>query len=165
MDIARQAGTTDLLARLALGRVESCPFDVRGIQDFRQRIIQADCGLHLDRAPDNRKLSLSISSLFNSSSQRLKTKRLLWAASLRECAWCVRLPRQPAVYHPKRKWRLTEQADPEEYLAKKHMDEAIWKRNYSSLTGWYSWHTGQPQNPPPRPRTCSRSSRPEKGYA
>ena len=46
----------------------------------------------------------------------------------------VRLPRQPALYHAKRKWRLPEQADPEEYLAETQMDEAIWKRNYSSLT-------------------------------
>ena len=35
MDFARQTGTTDLFARLALGRVESGPFDVRRIQDLR----------------------------------------------------------------------------------------------------------------------------------
>ena len=60
-------------------------------------------------------MSQSISGLSNSSSQRLKTQRLLWAASLREPV--VRLPRQPALYHPKREWRLPEQEDPEEYLA------------------------------------------------
>ena len=56
MDFARRAGTTDLLAKLAVGRVETCPFDTSEIQDLRRRIIEAlaECGLHLNRTPDDR---------------------------------------------------------------------------------------------------------------
>ena len=116
MDFARQAGTTDLLARLALRRVESCPF--RGIQDLRLRIILAlaECGLHLDRAPDDRKdvpVGFRLVQLLLTAAEDPEVALGSFASGVR-VGPRVRLPRQPALYHPKRKWRLQEQADPEE---------------------------------------------------
>ena len=142
MDFARKAGTTDLLTKLSLGRVESCPFDASEIQDLRQRIIQAlaDCGLHLNRAPDDRKdvpVDFRLVQILLTAAEDPEVALGNFAPGVRVGPG-VRLPRQPALFHAKRKWRLPEQADPEEYLAETQMDEAIWKRNYSSLTGFSS---------------------------
>ena len=45
----------------------------------------------------------------------------------------ARLPRLPALYHRKRKWRLPQQSDPLDYQEDRDDAEAVWRRNYSSL--------------------------------
>ena len=45
----------------------------------------------------------------------------------------ARLPRLPALYKRKRKWRLSTQADPSEYLELKAGSEGVWRSNYASI--------------------------------
>ena len=45
----------------------------------------------------------------------------------------IRMPRLPALYKPKRRWRLPEQMDPLEYLEEHPSSESIWRRNYATL--------------------------------
>ena len=46
----------------------------------------------------------------------------------------ARLPRLPALYARKKKWRLPEQADPLDYQEEKCSTERIWRRNYASVS-------------------------------
>ena len=45
----------------------------------------------------------------------------------------TRLPRLPALYKPKKKWRLASQADALDYLEHAPDKEGVWRRNYSTL--------------------------------
>ena len=45
----------------------------------------------------------------------------------------ARLPRLPALYKPKTKWRLTDQGDPEDYQEEELAGDPSWRKNYSSL--------------------------------
>ena len=105
---------------------------MRGIQDLRQRIIQAlaDCGFHLNRAPDDRKdvpVDFRLVQLLLTAAGHPKIALGSFAPGVRVCPG-VRLPRQPALHHPMRKLAFTGTG--------RHVDEAIWKRNFSSLTEW-----------------------------
>ena len=44
-----------------------------------------------------------------------------------------RLPRVPALYPPKRKWRLLKLLDPFDYLEEQSTSESVWRQNCSSL--------------------------------
>ena len=74
MDFARQACTTDVLTRLALGRVDSCPFNVEEIRGLRKQIVQGltNRGLHLNRNPHDRS-DVPVSA--SSKSSQLPTQR------------------------------------------------------------------------------------------
>ena len=43
------------------------------------------------------------------------------------------MPRLPALFKPKKKWRLASQVDPLDYLEHAPDKEGIWRRNYSTL--------------------------------
>ena len=45
----------------------------------------------------------------------------------------VRLPRLPALYQRKRKWRLPDQDDPTAYLESEIVGDPMWRQNYSSI--------------------------------
>ena len=45
----------------------------------------------------------------------------------------ARLPRQPALYPSKRKWRLPGQEDATDYLSAADDEETAWQKNYSSV--------------------------------
>ena len=45
-----------------------------------------------------------------------------------------RMPRLPALYRPKRRWRLASQTDPRAYLDEEdHSAESAWRRNYATV--------------------------------
>ena len=48
----------------------------------------------------------------------------------------TRMPRLPALYKPKKKWRLASQADALDYLEHAPDKEGVWRRNYSSLQAY-----------------------------
>ena len=45
----------------------------------------------------------------------------------------ARMPRLPAPFKPKKKWRLPSQADPLDYLEHAPDRSGVWRRNYSTL--------------------------------
>ena len=49
----------------------------------------------------------------------------------------TRMPRHPALYRPKRKWRLDSQRGPTSWqLEEEHHSEHPWRQNYASLVGY-----------------------------
>ena len=44
------------------------------------------------------------------------------------------MPRLPALYRPKRRWRLESQRDPQAYLEEEEQSAKPWRQNYTSLT-------------------------------
>ena len=46
----------------------------------------------------------------------------------------ARMPRLPALYKPKKKWRLASQANSQDYLDDEEATEGKWRRNYSSVS-------------------------------
>ena len=77
----------------------------------------------------------STSDFSQHSSQPPRTRKwgseALRAAS--ELGPGVRLPRLPALYPAKRKWRLPEQSNPLDHLEGDAGGESAWRRNYTSL--------------------------------
>ena len=45
----------------------------------------------------------------------------------------ARLPRLPALYRPKREWKLPGQENPDGYLDEGHDTEAVWRSNYPTV--------------------------------
>ena len=45
----------------------------------------------------------------------------------------ARLPRLPALYRPKRKWKLADQGDPDDYREEELAGDPLWKKNYPTL--------------------------------
>ena len=122
--------------RLAACRVEHCPFDAQSTRELKDSTLQAlkRHGFKLRRElADRRDLPTDFRYL----------DLLLRAAGdpevhLGSFAKCVRvgpearLPRLPALYNRKKKWRLQEQTDPLDYQEEKSSTEQIWRRNYST---------------------------------
>ena len=48
----------------------------------------------------------------------------------------VRMPRLPALYAKKRRWRFLVQADPVAWQEEQAAEQGVWRRNYSSLAEW-----------------------------
>ena len=137
MDFARSYGTTDVLSRLALGQVPSSPFMPEKIAELKLNIIDylSTQGIHLSRTTEDRS-DLPVDYRF---------LHLLLTASgdpevgLGEFSRGVRvgpgarLPRLPAIYSAKKKWRLPGQEDPADYLESVEEPGAEWRKNYSTL--------------------------------
>ena len=137
MDFSRRVGTPALLVSLALGKVSESPFFVEDIAALKKTVVEklAAHGLDLNREDDDR-ADVPIDFRF--------LDLLLRAASDPEVALGsfsrgvrvgpgVRLPRLPALYRPKRKWRLADQANPCDYQEEELAGDPSWKKNYSSL--------------------------------
>ena len=43
----------------------------------------------------------------------------------------ARMPRLPALFRPKRKWRLASQQDPLDYLEQSTDPDSVWRHNYA----------------------------------
>ena len=139
MNYAREAGTPELLTRLALGQVESDPFPVTATGAIKGDIVRAlsKHGLRLQRSSQDRE-DVPIDFRF--------LQLLLQAASDPEAGIGkfargvrvgpgVRLPRLPALYAKKRKWKLAEQSKPDDWQEDLANDGGCWRQNYSTL-----WH-------------------------
>ena len=48
----------------------------------------------------------------------------------------VRMPRLPALYAKKWKWRLSDQADPLAWQEEQAAEQGVWRNNYSTLAEW-----------------------------
>ena len=130
-------GTEELLVSLAMGKVDKCPFPLADIAGLRKELIDvaAEYGFHLERRSGNR-TDVPIDFRF--------LHRLLVMAGdpevdLGDYSQGVRvgpgtvMPRLPAFYRPKRKWRLASQHEPLGYLEQTTEPEGTWRRKYSTL--------------------------------
>ena len=48
----------------------------------------------------------------------------------------IRMPRLPALYVKKRRWRLPDQADPVAWQEERTAAQGVWRRNYSTMAEW-----------------------------
>ena len=131
-------GTPELLMALALGKVEGCPFDVKETDALKKELIEdlRRHGLDIGRRQGDRE-ELPIDFRFLSLLLRAAEDP---EVGLGEFAQGVRvgpgsrMPRLPALYRPKKRWRLASQADPKAYLEEEdYSPETAWRRNYATV--------------------------------
>ena len=98
--------TPDLLMRLALGRVEACPFDSREVSELKESVIKelASEGLHLTRKAEDRAdvpIDFRFFDLLLRSSEDPEVGLGEFAVGVRVGPG-ARMPRLPALYKPKK---------------------------------------------------------------
>ena len=137
MDFARVHGTAELLMKLALGQVDKCPFDVDSVSELKRQVVetlQRD-GIHMSRTSKDRvdvPIDFRFLSALLTAAQGPEVGLGDFACGVRVGPG-VRLPRLPALYPAKRKWRLPEQSNPLDHLEGDAGGESAWRRNYTSL--------------------------------
>ena len=123
--------------QLALGRVSSCPFADDEIRHLKEEVIATltTAGIGLFREEGDRKdlpIDFRFLDLLLRAAEDPEVGLGKFALGVRVGPG-VRMPRLPALYRPKRKWRLASQADPLEYLEEDASAESTWRRNYASV--------------------------------
>ena len=122
---------------LALGKVSECPFSPDSIQSLKQSIIVnlASRGLNLDRQVGDREdvpIDFRCLDLLLRASRDPEVALGSFAKGVR-VGLGARLPRLPALYRPKRKWRLADQDDPNDYREEELAGDPLWKKNFPTL--------------------------------
>ena len=108
-------GTEQLLISLAMGKVDACPFPSEEVAQLKRSVIEAAArhGYGLERRPGDRD-DVPIDYRFLDLLLRIAKDP---EVSIGEFSQGVRvgpgtrMPRLPALYKPKKKWRLASQAD------------------------------------------------------
>ena len=136
-DFSRRVGTPALLTSLALGKVSECPFSPDSIQSLKQSIVKnlASRGLNLDRQVGDREdvpIDFRYLDLLLRASRDPEVALGSFAKGVRVGPG-ARLPRLPALYRPKRKWKLADQGDPDDYREEELAGDPLWKKNYPTL--------------------------------
>ena len=129
---------TELLMALAVGKVEDCPFNSSEVRSFKERIV-ADLeqeGLGLGRQEGDREdvpIDFRFLGLLLRAAEDPERGLGQFAQGV-PAAPGTKMPRLPALYRPKRRWRLASQRDPRAYLKEKdHGGETVWRRNYATV--------------------------------
>ena len=126
--------TPELLMALALGKVEGCPFDVKETDALKSEVIEdlERHGLDIGRKQGDRE-ELPIDFRLLKAAEDPEIGLGDFAQGVRVGPGS-RMPRLPALYRPKRRWRLASQADPRAYLEEEdHSAESAWRRNYATV--------------------------------
>ena len=136
ISFARRHGPPGILTSLPLGKVEECPFNSTDIADLEQEVIEnlSLRGLHLERGEGDCidvPIDFRFIDLLLRASQHPEMALGSFAKGVRVGPG-TRLPRLPALYAKKTKWRLPEQADPTDSSEEQSSLETIWRRNYAS---------------------------------
>ena len=127
-----------LLVDLALGRVAKSPFPEGDVRELKQRIITSleGKGLQLGRVQGDRN-ELPIDFRFLDLLLRASADPEVHLGAFAQGVKVgpgTRMPRLPALYRPKRRWRLESQRDPQAYLEEEEHSAKPWRQNYTSLT-------------------------------
>ena len=131
-------GTPELLMALALGKVEGCPFDAKETVALKNELIEdmEKHGLDVGRKQGDRE-ELPIDFRFLGMLLRAAEDPEIGLGDFAQGVRVgpgSRMPRLPALYRPKRKWRLASEADPRAYLEEEdHGAESAWRRNYATV--------------------------------
>ena len=138
MEFSQTFGTMNLLMNLATGRVNASPFPRDAVESLKKRISRHldESGIPLERHEEDRS-EMPID--FRFMDQMLKAAQDP-DRGIGEFARGVRvgpgarLPRLPALYRPKRRWKLAGQGDPEDYLEVEHEPETVLRSNYPTVS-------------------------------
>ena len=136
-EFSRSFGTMELLVNLAMGRVKESPFPNEAVVSLKTRIIDQleRSGIPLARHQEDR---TDTPVDFRFMDQLLRAAQDpdrgigKFARGVRVGPG-ARLPRRPALYRPKRKWKLPGQENPDGYLDEGHDTEAVWRSNYPTV--------------------------------
>ena len=137
MTFAEREGTPQLLADLALGKVKACPFEAARVRELKEESLDilSKHGLVLQRTGQDRRdvpIDFRYLQLLLTAAQDPEIGLGSFASGVRVGPG-ARLPRLPALYAPKKRWRLAEQSDPVRYQEERVSGEQVWRRNYSTL--------------------------------
>ena len=126
-----------LLVELSVGHIKRSPFSEEAIAELKGEVIKLGSSywLELRRGADDRsnvpidfRFMQLVLDLAGDSDVSLGS----FAPGVRVGPG-TRLPRLPALYKAKRRWRLPEQMDTLEYLEEHPSSESIWRNNYTTL--------------------------------
>ena len=123
---------------LALGKVERCPFDAKEIEALKNELVTdlEKHGLDLGRKQGDREdlpIDFRFLGLLLKTAEDPEIGLGDFAQGVRVGPG-TRMPRLPALYRPKRRWRLASQTDPRAYLDEEdHSAESAWRRNYATV--------------------------------
>ena len=123
-----------LFSKLASGKVCENPFpaeETRGLLEFTKKLLGADAEPRRDDQRQLVRIRL-IQALLREAGDP-DWKGMDWFAKGIRIGVGVRLPRTPAVFSRKQKWRLPDQSDPE--MWKKPSTDSVWRDNYKSAKG------------------------------
>ena len=130
-------GTTKLLMEPALGRVEKNPFPVDAVQELEQQTVSAlaSRGLPLNRLHGDRDalpFDFRFIDLLLRASEDPEVRLGGFAQGVK-VGRGTRMPRHPALYRSKWKWRLEQQRDPTNWQEEEKLSESPWRQNNASL--------------------------------
>ena len=162
---ANTYGTEGLLTSLALGKVAECPFPSDEVKNLKAEVVQcAEANGYEMRREAADRINVPIDFRFL---QLLLTVTVDPEVHLGDFSLGVRvgpgarLPRLPALYPAKKRWRLSEQGDPRNYL--EQVDTvSMWRTNYASLDEFNTRPSHQDdgtRGPPALSRSCGRLTR------
>ena len=137
MTFAESHGPPQLLMDLALGKVTESPFDADSVEKLKSDVVGylSSCGYRLVSNPKDRKdvpIDCRFLQLLLTASEDPEVRLGSFACGVRVGPG-ARLPRLPALYPPKRKWRPPEQADPSDCNEPALESDAVWRSNYSTV--------------------------------
>ena len=118
---------------LALGKVKEPPFEVRAVQELQESVIAElhRRGIHLERKLGDREdvpIDYRYLDLLSRTAEDPEVGMGEYAQGVRVGPG-VRMPRLPALYIQKKRWRIPEQSDPLDYLERPQEDGVTWRRN------------------------------------
>ena len=130
-------GTERLLVELAMGKIQSSPFPPAEVAELKQQVIDTAgrSGYQIVRRTGDRTdvpLDYRFLDLLLRVAEDPEVGLGEYAQGVRVGPG-ARMPRLPAVFKPKKKWRLPSQADPLDYLEYAPDRSGVWRRNYSTL--------------------------------
>ena len=123
---------------LALGKVEGCPFDAKEIEALKNELFTdlEKHGLDLGRKQGDREdlpIDFRFLGLLLKTAEDPEIGLGDFAQGVRVGPGS-RMPRLPALYRPKRRWRLASQTDLRACLDEEdHSAESAWRRNYATV--------------------------------
>ena len=134
-------GTKEFLKDLAPGRVKECPFPSEAVRERKAGIVEATSarGLNLHGEEDDRNelpIDFRFLGLLLRASEDPDTQLVNFAQGVKVGPG-TRVPRNPALYRPKRKWRLESQRGPTNWQQEEErQSEAPRRQNFASLVGF-----------------------------
>ena len=134
---AEYYGTEALLVSLAMGQVTECPFPAEEVEKLKRDVTElaASSGFALDRRAGDRvdvPIDFKFLQLVLRDADDPETGLGEYSQGVKVGPG-TRMPRLPALYRPKKKWRLASQVDPVDYLEQATDPGEVWRRNYSTL--------------------------------
>ena len=130
-------GTEKLLVDLAMGKVDDSPFPPDEIQRLKENLIDAAAraGIPILRKNGDRvdvPIDYRFLEVLLGASDDPEVGLGHYAQGIRVGPG-TRMPRLPALYKAKKKWRLPSQVDPLDYLEYAPDSSGIWRNNYLTL--------------------------------